>query len=660
MDWETALWAWYGADFDAVNALLSRPAATPGPDLQKQAHAYRQVLSLLIAQRRPSYFLVTGRDNLSDLTQSYLRVLADVGIVSPALGMRRSKAEPSFRDEGSSPIGIYVKSWKGANAVRTRLLSLLEAPRLYDIDRLDLTVTSTLDTELMNTVTGMLHSFGNPEFAKSAHLREPRLLAAGDPSALTYSFALYERTPGKNLVRVQTDSSNQPFDINEGAKLELGSTAKLRTLATYLSLIESLHERYSGLDAKALRAVEVGRKDRLTRWAIDYLSSAPDRDLSVMLDAAMERRYSANPAEEFFTAGGVHTFSNFKREENGRTPTVREAIRDSVNLPFIRVMRDIVDHYNHRAPESPARVLDDAHHPGRAAVPEAIRGPRGKGIRPALLPQVSRHDRGRGARHPAPGHASLAAAARCHIPYGGTQAGVAGDDGFPARASARLATRRQGARRRCTSATDRNAIRWGTAATSRACTRWSCGSWPTSVPTRTRASRRRWKQARRNGRTSTDGSTRRTRETPRTSASGCCSRMEAFQEIHRHWKRLAYPFEALVPSYATAIGVSGDRPAALAELIGIILNDGVRQPTVRLEELHFAAGNALRDAGAAAAEASEQVMKPEVAAALRKALTSVVEDGTARRLKGAFNRPDKKAPDRGRGRRQDRDRRQSL
>ena len=65
--------------------------------------------------------------------------------------------------------------------------------------------------------------------------------------------------------------------------------------------------------------------------------------------------------------------------------------------------------------------------------------------------------------------------------------------------------------------------------------------------------------------------------------------MEAFQEIHRHWKRLAYPFEALVPSYATAIGVSGDRPAALAELIGIILNDGVRQPTVRMEELHFAA-----------------------------------------------------------------------
>jgi cell division protein FtsI/penicillin-binding protein 2 len=35
------------------------------------------------------------------------------------------------------------------------------------------------------------------------------------------------------------------------------------------------------------------------------------------------------------------------------------------------------------------------------------------------------------------------------------------------------------------------------------------------------------------------------------------------------------------------------------------------------------------------------VMKPEVAATLKRALTSVVEDGTARRLRGAFALPDK-------------------
>ena len=64
---------------------------------------------------------------------------------------------------------------------------------------------------------------------------------------------------------------------------------------------------------------------------------------------------------------------------------------------------------------------------------------------------------------------------------------------------------------------------------------------------------------------------------------------DAFVRIHQAWRRLGYPFESLVPSYATAIGSSADRPEALAELIGIILNDGVWQPSVRVERLHFAA-----------------------------------------------------------------------
>src|SRR3546814_17484142 len=43
---------------------------------------------------------------------------------------------------------------------------------------------------------------------------------------------------------------------------------------------------------------------------------------------------------------------------------------------------------------------------------------------------------------------------------------------------------------------------------------------------------------------------------------------QAFRRIAASWQRLGYPFERLVPSYATSIGSSGDRPAALAELMG--------------------------------------------------------------------------------------------
>ncbi|MDT9151287.1 hypothetical protein RSW37_26500, partial [Escherichia coli] len=52
--------------------------------------------------------------------------------------------------------------------------------------------------------------------------------------------------------------------------------------------------------------------------------------------------------------------------------------------------------------------------------------------------------------------------------------------------------------------------------------------------------------------------------------------VEAFLDIHQRWARLGYPFDHLVPSLATALGSSGDRPAALAELMGIIQNGGIR------------------------------------------------------------------------------------
>jgi len=65
---------------------------------------------------------------------------------------------------------------------------------------------------------------------------------------------------------------------------------------------------------------------------------------------------------------------------------------------------------------------------------------------------------------------------------------------------------------------------------------------------------------------------------------------DAFERILEDWQRQGYPFGHIVPAYGTAIGGSGDRPDALADLMGIILNDGVRLPTVDLQSLRFAAG----------------------------------------------------------------------
>jgi membrane peptidoglycan carboxypeptidase len=116
--------------------------------------------------------------------------------------------------------------------------------------------------------------------------------------------------------------------------------------------------------------------------------------------------------------------------------------------------------------------------------------------------------------------------------------------------------------------------------------------------------------------------------------------VEAFQEIHQSWKRLGYPFGSLVPSYASAIGSSGDRPTSLAELIGIIINNGVRYPTVRIEEMHFAEETPFETIVRPAGNGGERVLVPEIAAVVRSALIGVVEHGTAVRIRNAFRWPD--------------------
>ena len=123
-------------------------------------------------------------------------------------------------------------------------------------------------------------------------------------------------------------------------------------LTTYLQIIAELHERYAQQTPAALKKTEVAEQDRLSRWAVDYLIQNTDRSLPKMLEAALDRTYSASPGEAFFTGGGLHTFHNFRKEDDGRLPTLRDALRESINLPFIRLMRDLVRYATYAGPNN--------------------------------------------------------------------------------------------------------------------------------------------------------------------------------------------------------------------------------------------------------------------------------------------------------------------
>lgn len=354
---------WYGADFAQVNEQLASTASDP-QSLAQRGLALRQVLSLMIAQRRPSHYLSKGRRELAELTDSHIRLLTQNGVIDTPLSAAALASKATFRDWVQEPTIQPIETNKGISVARSRLAGLLNRP-LYDLDRLDLSATSTLQSDLQRQATEYLKHLADPVFAGEIGLLGERLLTPTSTTQVRYSFTLLELTPDGSRVRVQTDSTDQPFDINEGSKLELGSTAKLRVLTTYLQIIAELYEQYGAETPAVLKKVEIAEQDRLSRWAVDYLIQNNDRSLPKMLEAALDRKYSASPGESFFTGGGLHTFHNFRKEDNGRMPTLRDALRESINLPFIRLMRDLVRYSTYAGPSNSANLLKDDGDPRR-------------------------------------------------------------------------------------------------------------------------------------------------------------------------------------------------------------------------------------------------------------------------------------------------------
>src|SRR5258708_30485154 len=79
-----AMSAWFGVDLAEANKLLSVPPVSDA-ETEHRAQIYKDVLSLLIAHRRPTYYLNAGRADLKRLTDSYLRALASAGVIATAM-----------------------------------------------------------------------------------------------------------------------------------------------------------------------------------------------------------------------------------------------------------------------------------------------------------------------------------------------------------------------------------------------------------------------------------------------------------------------------------------------------------------------------------------------------------------------------------------------
>ena len=630
------LYVWFGADFDRVNALLSQ-VQPEGELLDEQGLALRQVTALMIAHRRPSHYLLQNREVLAQLTDSYLRLLGRNGAIGHDLMQAALSQQLSYRDFRQSPAVQLNITNKGVNVVRNRLASLLNAS-LYDLDRFDLVAHTSLDKALQEQVTAHLRSLRDEAVARQNGLVGEYLLRPGQSAGLHYSFTLFERTAGGNQVRVQTDNTDIPFDINEGSKLELGSTAKLRVLASYLGIMAELHQRFTPMPTDDLTQLRDPARDPLSRWVLEQLIATPNLSLTDLLQRALDRRYSASPAEGFFTGGGRHTFNNFKPEDNSRIPSVREALQESINLPFVRILRDVISYITYLQWSDVDRVLKDDSDDRRRDVLARFIDREGSvflrrfWVKYQDKTAAERLDTLLSGLNPTP--VRLAVVYRYLFPEG-DEADLAAFlkermplQTVPAKTVQSLFKRY---------APDAYSLQdQGYLARLHPLELWLLGYLERNGD----ASFNRALEASGEQRQQVYNWLLRTKaKNARDSRVRTMLELEAFTELQRRWRQLGYPFNYLVPSLASALGSSGDRPAALAELMGIILNDGQRIPADRINRLAFATGTPYEVNLVLTPQEPEQAMHPEVATALKLALADVVKRGTARRLQGVFHHP---------------------
>lgn len=632
------MWVWYGRPFADVNRRLTGKLDNPDAET---ALVFKEALSLMIAQRRPSYYLGDGAADLEVLANSHLRILAADGAITPALrdmALKQVLHPATGNGLQAAPPQTFV-SRKATNAIRNHLANLLGDNRMYNLDRLDLSVVSTLDAQAQFAVTQVLQDLHDPEKAKAAGLTGKGMLGNGDPTKVVYSFTLLEKGEQNNLLRLQTDNYDQPLDINEGAKLDLGSTAKLRTLISYLDIMDQLHKKYSGMDNAALAQVRIDPQDKLSAWALEYFKGLPldRRELTPMLHAAMERKYSGNPGEGFFTGGGLHYFGNFSKEDNTKILTVTEALRRSTNLVFVRLMRDVARYYMFQSPGSSASLLADADDPRRAGYLARFADKEGKeflarfyakykGKPPQELDKILLANiRSTPVR--------LAVIHRTVYPQATPQQ-------FAAFLKDNLPSQNEVSDERAAKLYDQYAIgNWSLADRGYLAKVHPLELWMAAYlrlhPGATLSEMNKASEQERQDVYQWLFKTHRKHAQDRRIAG--LIEMEGFMELHKQWKKMGYPFDSLVPSYATTLGASADRPASLAEMMGIVVNGGVRKSSQRVTSLHFAKGTPYETlVTKAPPTTNEQVLAPEVAKVVAEAIRGVVSDGTAKRVKGAF------------------------
>ena len=620
-----SIYAYYGQDFEEINEALRNPK-----DDVKTAWALRIVASIFVSQRSPSR-LLRNAELLDPKVNFYLKQMHSEGYISKKLLMLALQRSSKTLKEAPHSLPLSRQA-KVSDSVRYEVGKMLGLDNLSELDQWDVRAQSTLDMTAQKEIQEVLaQKMYDPKFLEEEGFTGTRLIEKADPKGIIYSFTLYEKLKGRNVMRVQVDTSDKKLNINESSRLDLGSTAKLRTLITYLQIMSDLYTKISPMSRKEMLEIKIKPGDGMTHWARGHLFMRRAKTRLDFLKDAMDRKYSASPYYAFLTSGGMHRFHNFSDYYDSRRMDLWSATRASVNLVFVRLMQDIA-HY-HRFDQVDETILSDGDHPKRK---EYLR----RWARKDLAKHFNRAWNKWGSVEPEDmierfgkefqeKPQRLATIIKMLKPEATAQQmdeWIGKYTGKQDKFDAELFIK--------------NESIWNLADR----------AYVTQMhPIELRILKQRFvkdtltrEQALKTAQDNVDDYYVWLMDKISQGKQNKFIRIElerdAFDSIHKQWTAMGYPFDHLTPSLATALGASGDRPSALANMMGILVNDGLALPNQRIQAFRIAEGTPYEvHMSQTKFDPAKKVLDPEVAQVARMAAEVVVERGTARRASKLFD-----------------------
>jgi cell division protein FtsI/penicillin-binding protein 2 len=329
-----------------------------------------------------------------------------------------------------------------------------------------------------------------------------------------------------------------------------------------------------------------------------YLSQHPNASMAQILSWAMSRKISANANSKFLTGESWHQFHNYKTSDDHKKPNLWQMTAQSINLSFVRLMRDVVDYYIDQQGFDKVAILTDKKNRTRqdiinnAVAQEEVFYAKGlefwiKNIQESLGKEAMSNPQSMTNKtillHSRKIISSLTHYQRLkswfkRISYH-----------EKAWLLARIAQSKN-----ISSIKSINKLRIEEQRIIQQTSKWlrNSQSWTTKT------------------------------------VYTHMERLAFSRGVTPAWKRLGYPFN-VSPSYAVVLGSSGDTPMSLIELAGTLLNDGLHEQNLSAIERIILAPNSEFETPFKLVQQQQRLIPEAVSNVVRKAMSGVLHKGTA-------------------------------